>query len=154
MNHTSGSTKPSRNSQVMHNTTFQPTMSTTPVPETLVNTATALHSPVKAPLARSTPSQGNNSAAQDTSNTNTPMPIPIATQDRQHQVEVLIPCTRQYNRIVDPQGRPLQPGTVIICNDLPFIMSTNGRIYIYRGGNMKAYPREHRFLVNETGQVL
>ena len=88
-------------------------MSTTPVPDTPVNTATALHSPVKAPVARCTTSQENNSAVMDSSNTNTPTPMPIATHNRQHQVEVLTPCTIQYNRFVDPQGRPLQPDTVI-----------------------------------------
>ena len=72
------------------------------------------------------------------------------------QVEVLTPCTRQYDRFVDPQGRPLQPGTVIFCDDLPFIVSANGKIYNYTGGNMKqlyvADPREHKFLVNEANR--
>ena len=62
--------------------------------------------------------------------------MPVATQDRQ-QAEVLTPCTRQYDRFVDPQGRPLQSGTVIFCNDFPFIVSANGRIYNYTGGNTK-----------------
>ena len=105
-------------------------------------------------LARSTPSQGNNSAVTDTSNSKTPMPIPIATQDR--QVEVLKPCTRQYDRFIDPQGRTLQLGTVIFCKDLPFIVSANGKIYNFTGGNMKqlyvADPREHKFLVNEANR--
>ena len=107
MNYTAGSSRPSRNSERMCNPTFQPTMCTTPVPETPVNTATTLHTPVKVPPARSNPSQVKNSAVMDTSNTNTPMPMPIATQDRQLEVEVLTPCTRQYDRFVDPQGRPL-----------------------------------------------
>ena len=80
----------------------------------------------------------------------------VATQDRQPQVEVLTPCTRQYDRFVDPQGRPLQPCTVIFCDDPPFVVSANGRKYNYRGGNMKqiyiADPREHKFLVNEANR--
>ena len=55
MSHTSGSGRPSRNSQGISNTALQPTMFTTPVPETPVNSATAPHTPVKIPLARSTP---------------------------------------------------------------------------------------------------
>ena len=82
--------------------------------------------------------------------------MPVATQDRQHQVEFLTPCTRQCDRFVDPQGRPLQPGTVIFCDDFPFIMSANSRIYNYTGGNTKkiyiADTREHRFLVNEANR--
>ena len=82
--------------------------------------------------------------------------MPTATQDRQHEVEVLTPCTRQYDRFVDPQGRPLQPGTVIFCNVLPFIASANGRIYNNTGGNLKklyvADLREHRFLVSEANR--
>ena len=82
--------------------------------------------------------------------------MPITTQDRQHQVEVLTPCTRQYDRFVDPQGRPLQPGTIIVGKDLPFIVSTNGKIYNNTGNNMKqlyaADPRWHKFLVNESNR--
>ena len=156
MNHTAGSGRPSRNSQGICNATLQPAMSTTPVPETPINNATAPQSPVKAALARSTSCQGNNSAVKDTPNTNTPLPMPITTQDRQHQVEVLTPCSRQYNRFVDPQGRPLQPGTIIFCKDLPFIVSADGKIYNYTGSNMKqlyvADPTEHKFLVNEANR--
>ena len=78
------------------------------------------------------------------------------TQDRHHQVEVLTPCTRQYSRFVDPQGRPLQPGTIIFCENLPFTVSANGKIYNYTGCNMKqlyvADPREHESLVNEANR--
>ena len=152
MNLTTGSGRPSRNSQGICNTSLQPTMPTTPLPETPVNTATVPHTPVTALLARSIPSDSNNSSVMDTSNPNTP--VPITTQDR--QVEVLTPCTRQYNRFVDPEGKPLQPGTVIFCDDLPFIVSANGKIYNYKRGNMKqlyvADPREHKFLVNETNR--
>ena len=89
----------------------------------------------------------------DTSNSN--IPIPITKQDR--QVEVLTPCTRQYDRFIVPEGKPLQPGTVIFCDDFLFIVSANGKIYNYTGGNMKqlyvADPREHKFLVNEANRL-
>ena len=154
MNLTAGSGRPSRNSQGICGTWLQPTMPTTPLPETPVNIASALHTPVTTLPDRSTPSQGNNTSVIDTSSTNTPMPMPTPAQDRHHQVEVFTPCTRQYNRFVDPQGRPLQPGTIIFCNDPPFILSANGKIYNYIGGHMKqlyaADPREHKFLVNEA----
>ena len=124
------------------------------LPETQVNTTTGPHTPVTTPPPRSTPSQENNSAVIDTSGTNTPMPIPTTAQDRHHQVEVLTPCTRQYGRFVDPPGTPLLPGTVIFCDDLPFIVSANGKIHNYTGGNMKQLyvtdTREHKFLVNEA----
>ena len=61
---------------------------------------------------------------------------------------------RQHDRFVDPSSKPLQPGTVIICEDLPFIVSSNGKIYNFTGGNIKqlyiAGPREHKFLVKAT----
>ena len=64
---------------------------------------------------------------------------------------MLTPCTRQHDRFVDPSGKPLQPGTVIVCEDLPFVVSSNGKIYNFTGGNMKqlyiADPSEHKFLV-------
>ena len=67
-----------------------------------------------------------------------------------------MPCMRQHDRFVDPQGKPLQPGTVIFCEDLPFIVSANGKIYNYTGGNMKqlyiANPSEHKFLVNKANR--
>ena len=90
MNLTAGSGRPSRNNQGICGTSLQPTVPTTLLPETLVNTAAAPHTPATTPPARITPSQGNSSAVIDTSNSNTY--IPIATQDR--QVEVLTPCTR------------------------------------------------------------
>ena len=72
------------------------------------------HTPVTTLPARSTPSQGNDPAVIDTLSANTPMPVSTTAQDRYHQVEVLTPCTRQYDRFVDPQGRPLQPGTIFL----------------------------------------
>ena len=55
MNLTDGSGRPSRNSQGIHNASLQPAMPTAPVPEILIDIATAQHSPVKTPSARSTP---------------------------------------------------------------------------------------------------
>ena len=58
---------------------------------------------------------------------------------------------RQNDRFVDPSGNPLQPGTIIVCNDLPFVVSNNGKIFNFTGGNMKqlyiADPSKHKFLV-------
>ena len=109
MNLTTGSGRPSRNSQGIHNALIQPATPTTPLPETPVDITTALHSPTTTLPARGTPSQDDSSSVMDTLNPNTP--IPSITQHR--QVKLLIPCTRQYNRFADPQCRPLQSGTVI-----------------------------------------
>ena len=152
MNITMGSGTPSRNSQGIHNTPLQPTMSTTLLPEPPVNPDTVPNSPVTSLVARSIPPDNNTSAVMDTSNPNTP--VPISTQDK--QVEVLTPCMRQHDRFVDPKGKPLQPGMAIFCKDLPFLVSANGKIYNYTGGNMKqlyiADPSKHKFLVNEVNR--
>ena len=77
-----------------------------------------------------------------------------STPPSQRQVEALTPCMRQNDRFVNPSGHPLQPGTVIVCNDLPFIVSNNGKIYNFMGGNMKQLyitdPSEHKFLVKSA----
>ena len=152
MNLTTGSGRPSRNSQGICNTPLQPTLPSTPLPETPVNTATVPHIPATIPVTRSIPSFSSRSAVMDTSNPSTPVPITI--KDR--HVEVLMPCTREHDRFVNPKGRPLQPGTVIFCDNLPFIVSANGKMYNYTRGNMKqlyvADPREHKFLVNEANR--
>ena len=84
-NFTIGMGKPSRNSQGIHDPTFQPTpVSTTSVSETPANIVTVSCTPVTTPWAR-----GNNSVAQDTSSAHTPISMPMATQGNQHQVEVL-----------------------------------------------------------------
>ena len=63
---------------------------------------------------------------------------------------------RQHHRFFDPKGEPPQPGMVILCEDLPFIVSANGKIYNYTGGNMKqlyvADRSEHKFLVKEANR--
>ena len=65
-----------------------------------------------------------------------------------------MPCMRQNDRFVDPSGNPLQPGTIIVCNDLPFIVSNNSKIYNFMGGNMKQLyisdPSEHKFPVTSV----
>ena len=67
-----------------------------------------------------------------------------------------MPCMRQHNRFVDPAVKQLQPDTVIFCEDLPFIISNNGKIYNYTGGNMKQLyitdPSEHKFMVKEANR--
>ena len=104
------------------------------------------------PLARSVLPDNTSHAVTDTSNPNSP--VLTSLQDR--QVEVLTPCMRQHGRFVNPKGKPLQPGTVIFCEDLPFIISNNGKIYNYTGGNMKqlyiADPSKHKFLVKEANR--
>ena len=152
MNITTGFGRPSTNSQGICYTPLQPTMSMTLLPETPVNPATVPNFPIASLLARSIIPDKSSYAVTDTSNTNTP--VPISSQDR--QVEVLMPCTRQHDRFVDPNGKPLQPGMVIFCEDLPFIASANGKVYNYTGGNMKqlyiADPSEHKFLVKEANR--
>ena len=153
MNLTTGSGRPSRNSHGICNTPLQPTMPGTPLPETQVKPTTLPHIPVTTPVTRSIPSNSNSSAVMDTSNPNTP--VPITMQDK--HVEVLTPCTRQHDRFVDPKDRSLQPGTVIFCDDLLFMVSSNSKIYNYTRGNMKelyvADPSEHKFLVNKANRL-
>ena len=93
---------------------------------------------------------------------NTPLPRQMLTasgpnQDSspassQRQVESFTPCVRKNDRFVDPSGKPLQPGTIIIQDKLPFIVSNNGKIYNFTGGSFKQLyitdPNEHKFLVS------
>ena len=70
----------------------------------------------------------------------------------QRQVESFTPCVRQNDRFVEPSGKPLQPGTIIICDKIPFVVSNNGKIYNFTGGSFKQLyitdPSEHKFLVS------
>ena len=118
MNITTGSGRPSRNSQGIHNTLQQPTMPTVPLPETLANQATIPSTPVNSLLAKSI--LPDNSSHADTVTPISNSPVVILTQDK--QAEGLTPCMRQHDRFVDPTGKLLQPGTVIVCEDLPFIV--------------------------------
>ena len=110
-NTVSSSGRPSKNSRGIHHTSLQ-TMgnnSTQPYqPSTLKNTS----------LPRRVPT--DNSSELDSA---------LATLPSQGPAENFTPCVRQNNRFVNLSGNPLQPGTVIICNKLPFIVSNNGKIY-------------------------
>ena len=147
MNITTGSGRPSRNSQGIPNTLLQLAMSTTPLPEMPVNPATVSSTPVNSPLARSILPDNSSHAVTDTSNSNSP----IATSHRLSSLRCLHPAQGKCDRFVDPTGKPLQPGTVIVCEDLPLIVSSDGKIYNFTGGNMvQLYindPSEHKFLV-------
>ena len=147
MSITTGCGRPSSNSQGICNILLQPTMPTTLLPEMPVNPATVPSTPVSSPLGRSILPDNSSHTVTDTSNSSSP--IAISTQDK--QAEVLTLCMRQYDSFVDPAGKLLQPGTVIVCEDLPFIVSSNGKFYNFTGGNIKQLyitdPSEHKFLV-------
>ena len=85
-----------------------------------------------------------NGPDQDSSSSGTP--------PSQRQVKSFTPCVRQNDRFVDPSGKPLQPGTVIICDKIPFVVSNNGKIYNFTGGSFKQLyvtdPSENKFLVS------
>ena len=138
---TAGSDRPSRNSQGICSTSLNPTRLTTPLSD-------APRTPVNSQLARSILPDNRNDTAPDTPNTQ----ITASAQDK--QVEALTPCMRQHNRFVNPSGKLLQPGTAIFCEDLPFVVSSNGEIYNFAGGNMKqlyiADPNQYKFLVKAT----
>ena len=89
MNVTSGSGRPSRNSQGICNTPLQTAMSTNPLPETPANPTIVPSTPVASPLGRSILPDNNSHAVTDMSNPNSP--VPISSQDK--QVEVLTPYT-------------------------------------------------------------
>ena len=90
---------------------------------------------------------------------NTPLPRSVLTEngpdqdsisaDTPPQVESLTPCIRQNNRFVDPSDKPLQPGTIIIYEKIPFKVSSNCKIYNFTGGSFKQLyvtdPSEHNF---------
>ena len=124
--------RPSKNSRGIHHMSPQ-TMgnsSTQPdQPSTLKNTS----------LSRWVPT--NNISELDSA---------LATPPFQGPAENFTPCVRQNDRFVDPSGNPLQPGTVIICNKLPFIVSNNCKIYNFTGGSFKqiyvADPSAYKFL--------
>ena len=104
MNITTGSCRPSRNSQGIHTTLLQPSMPTTPLAEMPVNRITIPWTPVNPPLTRSILPDTSSHAATGTPNSNSP--VAISTQDK--QVQALTPCTRQHARFVDPTGKLLQ----------------------------------------------
>ena len=97
--------------------------------------------PVNTSLPRSVLTE--NGPDQDSNSSGTP--------PSQRQAESFTPCVRQNDRFVDPSGKPLQPGTIIICDKIPFIVPNNGKIYNFTGGSFKQLyvtdPSEHKFLV-------
>ena len=137
MNTIAGSGRPLRNSQGICSTSQHPTKCSTPPLEAQSVSVNPQFS--KSVLTKN----GSHSASNTTS-----------TPPSQRQVEALIPCVRQNDRFVDPSGNPLQPGTIIVCNGLPFVVSNNGKIYNFMGGNMKQVhitdPSKHKFLVTSV----
>ena len=95
---------------------------------------------------------------------NTPLPRSVFTNNgldqesfspdtlpSQRQVKSFTSCVRQNDRFVDPSCEPLQPGTVIIFDKIPFVVFNNGKIYNFTGGSFKQLyvtdPSKHKFLV-------
>ena len=74
------------------------------------------------------------------------------TPSSQRQVESFTPCVRQNDRFVNPSGKPLQQGTIIICDKIPFVVSNDDKIYNFTGGSFKQLyvtdPSKHTFLVS------
>ena len=94
---------------------------------------------------------------------NTPLPRNMLTtsdsnQDSspadtsQRQVKIFTPCVRKNDRFVNPLGKPLQQGTITICDKIPFVVSNNGKIYNFTGGSFKQLYvtdlSKHKFLVS------
>ena len=90
-----------------------------------------------------------NDPSQDSNSPHTP--------PSQRQVESFKPCIRQNDRFVNPSGNPLQPGTIIICNNIPFVVSNNVKIYNFTGGSMKQLyvtdPSKHKFVVTSANSL-
>ena len=78
--------------------------------------------PVNTLLPRSVLTE--NGTGQDSSSSGTP--------PSQRQVESFTPCVRQNDRFVNPSGNPLQPGTIIICDNIPFIVSKMVNLQLHR----------------------
>ena len=74
------------------------------------------------------------------------------TPSSQRQVESFTLCVRQNKRFVNPSGKPLQLGTIIICDKIPFLVSNYGKVYNFTGGSFKQLyvtdPSEHKVLVS------
>ena len=114
MNTISSSGRPSRNSQGIHNM-YQHSM------EYTASQSDQQGTPVNTPLPKNVLTA--NDPNQDS--------ILADTPSSQRQVESFTPCVRQNDRFVDTSGKPLQPVTPIICDKIPFIVSNNGKIYIF-----------------------
>ena len=76
----------------------------------------------------------------------------LDTPPSQRQVESFTPCARQNDRFVNPSSKPLQPGTIIICDKIPFVVSNNGKMCNFTGCSFKQLyvtdPSKHKFLVS------
>ena len=112
MNTIPGGGRPSRNSQGICNVSQHSIGYTT-------SQSDQQGTPVNTPLPRSVFTK--NGPDQNSSSSGTP--------PSQRQVESFTPCVRQNDRFVDPSGKTLQPGTIIICDKILFIVSNNGKIY-------------------------
>ena len=127
----------SRNSQGIYNMSQHPIGYTAPQLD-------QQHTPVNTPLPRNMLTTSDSS--QDSTLADTP--------SSQRQVESFTPCVRQNDRFVNPSGKPLQPGTIIICDKIPFVLSNNGKICNFTGGSFKqlyiADPSKHMFLVSSA----
>ena len=90
-----------------------------------------------------------NGPSQDSSSSGTP--------PSHRQVESFTLCVRQNDRFVNPSGNPHQPGTIIVCDNISFIVSNNGKIYNFTEGSMKQLyvtdPSEHKFLVTSANNL-
>ena len=79
------------------------------------------------------------------------MPITPITASAQERLRHLHPVQDYMTGLWIPQVSHSQPGTVIVCEDLPFVVSSNSKIYNFTGGNMKQLyitdPSKHTFLV-------
>ena len=110
INTTTGSGRPLSNSQGFCSASLHPTR-----PSTLLSDAPSV--PVNSQFTRSILTKKGTHSAPNTLNT-----LP---SDR--QVGALTPCMRQHDRFVNPSGKPLPLGTVIVCDNLPFVASSNGK---------------------------
>ena len=135
MNTIPSSGRPSRNSQGICSMSQHPMAYT-------ASQSDQQGTPVNNPLPRSVLTANNPN--QDS--------ISAETPPSQRQVESFTPCVRQNDRFVDPSGKPLQQGTIITCDKIPFVVSNNGKIYNFTGGSFKqlyvADASEHKFLVS------
>ena len=138
MNTIPGSGRPSRNSQGICNVSQYSMGYTT-------SQSDQQGTPVNTLLSRSVLTK--NGSDLDSSSSG----MPSGTPPSQRQVESFTPCVRQNDRFVDPSGNPLQPGTIIICDKIPFLVSNNGKVYNFTGGSIKqlyvADPSKHKFSV-------
>ena len=122
MNTIPSSGRLSRNSQGICNMSQHPM-------EYIASQSDQQHTPVNTPLPR------NMLTANDPNQESTSADTPSS----QRQVKSFTPCVRQNDRFVDPSGKPLQPGTIIICDKILFIVSNNGKFTISQEVALSSY---------------